>query len=422
MNNYTKGASTMLIISGAIAIGAEPATTEIITEMAETISENYVFPLIGEEASAMLLQNLSDGDYDTLTGASLADQLQQDLQGLTHDLHFGVRAFPPNWQPPSSEEQDSMRSAPAAPFGFNSVERLAGNIGYIDLRGFTRASFIEDTLEATMRLIQGSDAVIFDLRRNGGGDPEAVQLISSYFFDPDESTHLNSLYSRPRNETTEYWTHARINTTLAMPDVPMYVLTSGRTFSAAEEFTYNMKNLDRATIIGETTGGGAHPVDSINFDDQYMVILPTARAISPITKTNWEGTGVFPDIETSSDDALEAAIMEVLESAYESGDESVQWALATMHAKTNPVPCSQKDLDAYAGDYGSRHTRNHEGGLEYRRDGVSQWAKLVCFARDRFVIDGFDGFFMEFTRDDSGAINGITGHYDGGRTDRSPRD
>lgn len=421
--------STMIILSGAIAIGAQPEThpdnNEMITDIAHSIEANYVFPEIGEQASAMILSNLENGNYDGLDRQALANQIEGELRDLTHDLHFGVRALPAGWQSPSEDEEEDDASrimrGPAAPYGFVNVQRLDGNIGYIDLRGFNPAPYIEDTVEATMRLMQGANSIIFDLRKNGGGDPAAVQLISSYLFDPAESVHLNSLYYRPDDQTTEYWTHAEFNTTLAMPDVPVYVLTSNRTFSAAEEFTYNFKNLGRAIIIGETTGGGAHPVNSFIFDDQLMVVLPIARAINPISGTNWEGTGVSPDIETDAEDALDVAIVTALENAYKNGDESARWGLAAIKAKNDPIVCSPETLATYAGDYGPRHVRVDQGTLEYKRDGVSQWTPLICIEDDQFMIEGVDGFIMEFQRDESDAIVGIAGHQQHGPVDFTAR-
>jgi len=421
-NFHAKAASTMIIISGAIAIGAEPGTEEIISDMADTISQNYVFPEMGKQVSEMLLGNLADGEYDGLDRPRLAELLSTEIRDLTHDLHFGVRALPDDWQPPSDDDDPGLMGAPRAPYGFNTVQRLNGNIGYIDLRGFDQARYVDETAEAAMLLLQGSSSIIFDLRKNGGGDPETVQLISSYLFDPAESVHLNSLYSRPNDHTTEYWTHANISTTLAMPDVPVYVLTSRHTFSAAEEFTYNLKHLKRATIVGETTGGGAHPVDSLLFDNQFVAIVPTARAINPISGTNWEGTGVEPDIKVNAEDALDVAMDQALAAALKGGDESVRWGLATIRANTKPISLSTEELAQYAGDYGSRHTRVHDGSLEYRREGVSDWIMLLCFEHDRFVIKDFEGFIMEFTRDANGEIDGITGHYEQGQVDRSPRD
>ncbi len=412
-------ASTMIILSGAIALGADPQTTQIIEEMAETIEQNYVFPEMGEQASSMLLSNLKDGVYDGLAGDLLAQNLREDLLELTQDRHFGVRAMPDGWEPPSTEEQAQARQAPQAPYGFVNIERISGNIGYIDLRGFAGANYIEDTVEAAMLLLQGSSSIIFDLRYNGGGDPAAVQLITSYLFDPTESVHLNSLYSRPNDHTTEYWTHDKINTDLAMPDTPVYVLTSDRTFSAAEEFSYNLKNLQRATLVGETTGGGAHPVESVIFENKYMVIIPIARAINPISGTNWEGTGVSPDIQIDADEALDMAIAEALESAYESGDESVRWGLATVRARLNPITLTRSELEEIAGDYSDRHVRIMNNGLQYRRDGVSDWSDIVCFERDQFIIPNLNSFIMEFERDDTGSIVGIRGHYEGRHTDFS---
>ena len=421
MKNHTpKAACTMLLVSGAIALGAEPQTTdtladtltETITEMASTISENYVFPDKGEAIASLLMQSLENGDYDELNRPELAHTLEGQIRELTHDLHFGVRPLPQGWTPPSDEDEDvSFRPGPQAPYGFESVQRLSGNIGYIDLRGFNPARAIDETIEAAMILLQGSNSVIFDLRKNGGGDPAAVQLISSYFFDPSEPVHLNSLYFRPDDRTTEFWTHDNIEISLAMPDVPMYVLTSGRTFSAAEEFTYNLKNLERATIIGETTGGGAHPVDSLIFNNELMVILPIARAINPISGTNWEGTGVSPDIQTDADDALNVAISHALQASLDAGDESARWGLANIQADLSPIQLSEDLINELVGQYGPRHIRKGELGVEYRREGVSQWRPLICFGADQFVIEGFDSFIMEFKRDDSGSIIGIEGQY-----------
>jgi C-terminal processing protease CtpA/Prc len=155
-----------------------------------------------------------------------------------------------------------------------------------------------------MTFLSHVDAIIFDLRENGGGDPRMVAMISSYLF--DKPTHLNDLYNRKEDFTTQYWTLPYVpGTTLA--DKPAFVLTSKSTFSGAEEFTYNLKNLKRATIVGETTGGGAHPVAGHRIDDHFMIGVPYARAVNPISRTNWEGTGVEPDVAVKAADALEKA-------------------------------------------------------------------------------------------------------------------
>ena len=129
-----------------------------------------------------------------------------------------------------------------------------------------------------------------------------------------------------------------------------------------------------------------------------------------------------PDIATPANDALDMAISQALENAYANGDESARWGLASINSKLHPIVCSSEDLALYAGDYGVRHIRVDGSTLEYRRDGVADWKNLICFERDQFVIDGFDGFIMEFARNDDGDITRIVGHYDRGNTDESIRD
>ena len=421
---------TLALTSAAAAClpaqGGDAIEHEIVEAVAKAVEKNYVYPDMGESAATLLRGALASGDLDELEGNALASELHAMLIGHTNDLHFAVRALPEDWTPPNSEEEAQQRRAPQPPFGFQSIERLDGNIGYIDLHGFASADAIADTVEAAMRLVQGCETLIFDLRQNGGGDPNAVALITSYLYDPSEPVHLNSLYSRPDDSTTEYWTHTEINTELAMPDVPVYVLTSRGTFSAAEEFSYNLRNLKRATIVGETTGGGAHPVDfmllhSDQTDLYYQLVLPNARAISPITKTNWEGTGVTPHIACPADEALDQALHAAYTRLLASGNEQVRFGIAALNARLAPLTCSTAELNAYAGDYTDREFRVDADRLMYRRVGVSDFRPLVCVAADQFIIEGVDGFILEFDRDASGDIIAVTGQYAQGHSDRSVR-
>jgi C-terminal processing protease CtpA/Prc len=194
--------------------------------------------------------------------------------------------------------------------GFGKVERLPGNIGYLEFFNFADEELGADTVAAAMNFVNGTDALIIDMRRNGGGNPAMVALVCSYLFGP-EPVHLNDLYWREGNRTDEFWTKKEVaGKRYVNKDV--YVLTSKRTFSGAEEFTYNLKNLKRATIIGETTGGGAHPGGGFRISEHFGMFVPTGRAISPITKTNWEGTGVTPDVSVPADQALHVARLTAL--------------------------------------------------------------------------------------------------------------
>jgi retinol-binding protein 3 len=227
-------------------------------------------------------------------------------------------------------------------YGFERVERLNGNIGYIDLRNFNDHEAGAETVAAAMRFLVNTEALIFDLRQNGGGNPHMVALISSYLFG-DKPVHLNDLYWRKGNETNEFWTKPELaKVKFAGKDI--YVLTSNRTFSGAEEFSYNLKNLKRATIIGETTGGGAHPGGMFRLHDHFGVFVPTGRAINPITKTNWEGTGVEPDIKVPKEQALKTAYLMALNKSLTTiKDEQVKSGVKGL------IEQAQKELDELKG-------------------------------------------------------------------------
>jgi C-terminal processing protease CtpA/Prc len=248
--------------------------------------------------------------------------LTADLQSVSKDKHLRVR-FSPNvipvrkekTEPTEAEKAEFERFNRRVNFGFEKVERMQGNIGYIDLRGFNDPEAGADTVAAAMNFVANTDALIFDLRQNGGGDPAMVALICSYLFG-DQPVHLNDLYWRKENKTDEFWTKASVaGRKYGARDV--YVLTSSRTFSGAEEFSYNLKNLKRATVIGETTGGGAHPGGMVRLSDHFGAFVPIGRAISPITRTNWEGTGVEPDIKVPKEQALKTAYLIALKRSLE---------------------------------------------------------------------------------------------------------
>lgn len=188
--------------------------------------------------------------------------------------------------------------------GIPRIEMLPNNIGYLRLDFFADPMACGRTAAAAISFLANTDAVIFDLRDNSGGDPRMVAMMLTYLF--DKPVHLNDFYDRTDNKTTEYWT-LRYVPGLRLGKKPAYVLTSSRTFSGAEEFAYDLKNLRRATVVGETTAGAAHAVSPHPAGDHFTVFVPNARIISPVTNRDWEGTGVSPDVPTSADDALEAA-------------------------------------------------------------------------------------------------------------------
>ncbi len=290
---------------------------EVIEGALKALNEGYVFPETAKKMERAIRQRIERKEYDNITSAaSFAQTLTAHLQKVSRDKHLRV-IFNDGSRPmfggqnPADRERARVMAAQRN-FGFEQVERLDGNIGYLDLRGFENLELARDTAAAAMSFLANTDALIIDLRQNGGGQPDTVAFISSYLF--DKRTHLNDIYDRPANTTREFWTSEDVPGK-RYGDKPVFVLTSKRTFSAAEEFTYNLKNLKRATIIGETTGGGAHPVRARPLGKNFLITVPFARAINPITKTNWEGVGVKPDVETTAENALKVAHLAALKSA-----------------------------------------------------------------------------------------------------------
>ncbi len=288
----------------------------MLDSVASNLTKLYVYPdTCRKDEYVMFRRGHSIGDYDDITnGAVFADALTKDLHAVGNDRHLHVDYAPFAKQPglgalheqPTPDDLNRMRHQMGDNnCGFQKVEILPRNIGYLKFNMFGPPAICAPTASAAMNLLAHTRALIIDLRENGGGDPAMVAFIVSYFFDTHE--HINDLYNRSDDETTQYWTLSWVPGE-RLATQPVYVLTSHGTFSGAEEFTYDLKNLKRATIVGETTGGGAHPVRGVPIDAHFDMAVPVARPINPVTKTDWEGTGVTPDYKTSREDALSATI------------------------------------------------------------------------------------------------------------------
>jgi hypothetical protein len=307
---------------------------EVIDSVAKRLNASYVFPEVAAKMEQHVRERAARGEYDQLTSAkAFAEKLTEDLQAVSRDKHLRVRyshqpiperAGRP--EPSPAEEAERQRYLSRINYGFEKIERLPGNVGYMDFRGFTDEKAGAETVAAAFNFLANTDALIIDMRKNGGGNPAMVALICSYLFGPDP-VHLNDLYWREGDRTEEFWTLKEVaGKRYTGKDV--YVLTSNYTFSGAEEFSYNLKNLKRATLVGETTGGGAHPGGFNRLHKHFGAFIPTGRAISPVTKTNWEGTGVEPDVKVPADQALKVAHLAAVRKAIEkTNDEEFKGAL-----------------------------------------------------------------------------------------------
>ncbi|SEL52320.1 N-terminal domain of Peptidase_S41 [Aquimarina amphilecti] len=287
---------------------SEKYKKEVISTLSKLMNDRYVFPDVAKKTEEHLKKQFDKKHFDQfVTNESFAEALTKSVQSINNDKHMKIMSQPPYEQPSMTPERlieekiYNLKRKKEYNAGFNNVKVLEGNIGYLDLRGFTYYKEGKIIADAYMKLISNTDAVIIDLSKNGGGDPDMVKYLCSYFF--KGGVHLNSLYFREGNKTIDFYTLDKVDGT-KMIDVPLFVITSKRTFSGAEEFSYNMQTQKRATLVGQTTGGGANPGGTNPINEFLSVFIPTGKAINPITKTNWEGVGVVPEIKVSSDESL----------------------------------------------------------------------------------------------------------------------
>jgi hypothetical protein len=399
----------------------------VIDTISRLLNSNYIFP---EQAKAMgdfLSTNGKQGVYAAITDPVLfSEQLTSDLQSISKDKHIRVRLNPDFIKEVKAKQSQSAGGDEITPlmieqwktnnYGFKEVKILEGNIGYIDLRNFFPPQFAGETAAAAMNFVGNCNALIIDLRKNGGGWPEMIQLISSYLFSA-KLVHLNNFYFRPANENRQTWTLPYI-AGKRRPDMDVYVLTSKATFSAAEEFTYNLKNLKRATIIGETTGGGAHPGREQIINGRFTVFVPFGRAINPITGTNWEGTGVQPDINVPASEALFTAQQKALEKLAQNqagNPHSIYpWLLTSLKVKQKPLKVEEKQLKEYAGIYGSKIVTQEGDKLLFPVTRLRQ-ATLIPMGGDLYDVDE-SLFRVQFTRE-AGKITGLRIEYVDGKVE-----
>lgn len=286
------------------------ARERVIQGAIADLDEFYVFPDVAKRMAVALRAHQKQGDYNSITdGDRFARQLTLDLRAISHDKHLGVNfsptPLPADLSKPDPEAVARMRKGmEQANCFFEKVEILPHNIGYLKLNAFADPENCGVTAAAAMNFLGNVDALIVDLRDNHGGRPEMVAFLSTYLF--AKPTHLNDLWTRKGDMTQQYWTLPYVPGK-RLVEQPVFVLTSSGTFSGGEEFTYDLKNLKRATIVGETTGGGAHPVSGHSVEGHFAVLVPFARAINPISKTDWEGVGVEPDVKVAASDALSTA-------------------------------------------------------------------------------------------------------------------
>ncbi|MFB6456383.1 S41 family peptidase [Chitinophaga sp. Hz27] len=389
----------------------------VVKRLQDSLQANYICLDTARRMSDYIGERLQSGAYNKInTPMEFAQILTTDLYHIYQDGHLAIK-----YDPRVEAPQDTSAAMPPIEvipddsyrnWGFKKVEILYGNVGYIMLNQFadTTAEGLA-TVRAVFNVLRHTDAIILDLRNNGGGAPEMVQYICSFFLPPN--THLNDLYDR-RNKHTEHYYTSLTDTSHHFLNVPLYILTSQRTYSAAEECSYNLQSQKRATIVGGTTGGGAHLVDGFRLGDGFIGNIPFASAINAVTHTSWEHIGVQPDIKVAEQTALQTAVIDYLDKKIQEPQagqlkKSRQWARDMAAAQLHPPKTDANVLKQYAGLYGNRQVKFENGQLYITNQG-GVFMPLIPVSDKVFRIDGFDYIKIIFSDD----IKTVTMAYDEG--------
>lgn len=405
----------LICLTARIQLIAQPSdkpvnTKALVDSLGKALFRTYIFPEKSKIMADYLKSQWKKGVYkSTMDPKQLAGKLETDIQSVHHDGHLRVH-YDPEFaqmlsQPRSPQrlgiDSAALQSERSENFGFKKVEILDGNIGYVQFSGFSgMIPEAKPVVSAAFRFLSGTDAIIIDVRRNGGGSPHMVKHISGYFV--SERTRLNDIYDRRADKTMEFWAEPEDADNMKL-SMPVYILTSKRTFSAAEDFTYAMQVNKRATIIGEATGGGAHPTGPVYIGQNFVVDIPFARSINHITKTDWEGTGVRPDVFVSDEMALVKAQELILTARLVSAKtdqekKQAQWFIHALHASDHyDNELNETVLITYEGEYGRFKVFMKDNAL-FLSDFVGRTFRLKPIARNHFLGD--DWFQVEFISND----------------------
>jgi hypothetical protein len=411
------------------------ARAAIVDSVLAVIDTVYV---LGEPAARIvegIRRALAEGEYDDLTDPALfAERLHEDCQKINHDGHFRIWAMPPldpsvraerRTESPEDVER-RKRFMKSINYGFRKAEMLSGGIAYLRFDSFSHGDDAFKAAAAAMNFVSNGSAIILDLRHNGGGSAAMIRFLCGYLF--GENTHLINWDIRAEKKTVQSYS-ADFVPGKRSTEQPVYVLTSRNTFSAAEEFTFDLKNHERAIVVGETTGGGGHTVAGHTFDFEGFRIglrVPYGRAYNPLNNEGWEGVGVKPHIEVPSDQALDAAHADALKKliADEKDERALEvfnWALLDIESRLNPVELTKKQMKKYTGSFGPRKVFIEDGKLYYQREG-NEKHRLVPMDEELFRVGDLDFFRLTFGFDKKGKVEKVIGIYNNGRRDENMKD
>lgn len=407
------------------------ATKVLVDSLANQLKKYYVFKDAANRMSLFVQKRCKEGAYDNVSDPhTLAGMLTKDVSSVHLDEHFHVEYNPQIANEISGEIEDvpkfveeKLKIERDKNFGFKKAELLNGNIGYLEISSFSRLNeYSKKTVDAAFKLLSNASAMIIDLRYGTGGSPDMVNYIISKFF--STKTHIADIYIRSENATLSYWTTPdTIPNTLT--GMPLYILTSYKTFSAAEALAYELQSLRRAIVVGEVTRGGAHTVSYRNLSNGFICDIPFGVARSPITKTNWEKIGITPNVMVPEEKALEVAEVKIFENARQNAKDSaslkqIQWQWDLVQSIHHPFAMDSISLKKFSGTYGPYKVFYEKDGLYYQKTGKALFP-LLPLSDNLMKVKGNDTFRIEFVRDGKGEFSKIITHYEDGRLEPAER-
>jgi hypothetical protein len=320
----------------------------VVESLAVAVRDNYVFADKGAQLAKILKQRYAKKEYDKITSSKeFADSLLAHMQDFTHDkhmrVHYRYEPIPVQTEIENEKRDDSaerkrqLEEMRVRNFGFEKVQRLAGNVGYLELRMFAGLPEAQPTAVAAMNFLANCDAIIIDLRKNGGGSPAMIQTLLTYFTEEGDRLHINDFYMRATDSIEQFYTASYVPGPRLFGK-PLYVLTSNLTGSAAEEFAYDVQTHKLGTLYGAVSGGAANPGGMVRLSEHLAAFIATGRAINPVTKTNWEGVGVKPDVAVPAGDALREAHVAALTKLSEKADDARKQQLAPAIEQAKKTP------------------------------------------------------------------------------------
>lgn len=399
---------------------------EIIDSLTKKLDEFYIRPNSVQNIKNKLSENYKNGNYQkSSTPNEFASMLTTDLIDISKDLHFSV-LYNQQWVDDQQKSKDALlqkrikaqalAEAKKKNLGFQQARILEGNVGYLEFTYFHDPVEASEIATTTMQFLSNTDALIIDLRKNNGGAMEMGQFLSSYlFYNKDLPLYKYYYYESGRKKIDrEMWLLPSVPGK-RLDEIDVYILTSGITFSAAEWMSYSLQNLKRVTIVGEQTAGGAHPIDRKILTKGFSANIPFGEVKDPITKLDFEGRGVTPDVACKSEEAENTAHLLALQKLSSNNKDSsgaIDWIIPVVKNRQNPTSVDSKTLKSYQGKYGKSQLLYENNNLYYKWNNTVSFL-LTPLQKDLFLVDGIDDFRIKIMMEKN-TITGIKRIYHDG--------